>query len=196
MCTYLWHQWENSVSYLFLNYKKSTLHHMKSQKNKSSHQGIKSIYFDPIKVVATKVLVSWLETNWKLLHFLKQLWFWSNFSQKPRNLLRNLASKGKQHGWRSGMSQKETLKTSSAKKDIKSSSGSKPTFSCETLKAIQPTTIDHVTSSNTIMLVMMTNSIQLKEQIAQMVKQNEVLTKTMNKNNAQIGLLVGKIKRM
>ena len=94
------------------------------------------------------------------------------------------------------MSQKETLKTSSAKKDIKSSSGSKPTSSCETLKAIQPTTIDHVTSSNTIMLVMMTNSIQLKEQIAQMVKQNEVLTKIMNKNNAQIGLLMGKIKSM
>ena len=30
---------------------------MKSQKNKSSHQGIKSIYFDPIKVVGTKALV-------------------------------------------------------------------------------------------------------------------------------------------
>ena len=62
------------------------------------------------------------------------------------------------------MSQKETLKTYSAKKDIKSSSGSKPTSSCETLKAIQPTTIDHVTS-NTIMLVMMTNSIQLEKQM-------------------------------
>ena len=62
------------------------------------------------------------------------------------------------------MSQKETLKTYSAKKDIKYSSGSKPTSSCETLKAIQPTTIDHVTS-NTIMLVMMTNSIQLEKQM-------------------------------
>ena len=46
------------------------------------------------------------------------------------------------------------------------------------------------------MLVMMTNSIQLKEQIAQMVKQNEVLTKTMNKNDAQISLLMGTIKSM
>ena len=94
------------------------------------------------------------------------------------------------------MSQKETLKTFSAKKDIKSNSGSKPTSSCETWKVIQPTTIDHVTSSNTIVLVMITNSIQLEEQIAQMVKQNEVLTKTMNKKDAQIGLLMGKIKSM
>ena len=94
------------------------------------------------------------------------------------------------------MSQKETLKTFSAKKDIKSNSGSKPTSSCETWKAIQPTTIDHVTSSNTIMLVMMTNSMQLEEQIAQLVKQNKVLTKTMNKKDAQIGLLMGKIKSM
>ena len=93
------------------------------------------------------------------------------------------------------MSQKETLKTYSGEKDIKSSSGPKPTSSCETLKAIQPTTIDHVTS-NTIMLVMMTNSIQLEEQIAQMVKQNKVLTKTTNKKDAQIGLLMGKIKSM
>ena len=93
------------------------------------------------------------------------------------------------------MSQKETLKTYSTKKDIKSSSGSKPTSSCETLKAIQPTTIDHVTS-NTIMLVMMTNSIQLEKQNAQMVKQNEVLTKTMNKNDVQISLLMGTIKSM
>ena len=43
---------------------------------------------------------------------------------------------------------------------------------------------------------MMTNSISLEEQTTQMVKQIEVLTKTINKNNAQIALLMSNVKSM
>ena len=43
---------------------------------------------------------------------------------------------------------------------------------------------------------MMTNSISLEEQTTQMVKQIEVLTKTINKNNAQIALLTSNVKSM
>ena len=56
--------------------------------------------------------------------------------------------------------------------------------------------VNHVTSSNTIIPVMMTNSISLEEQTTQMVKQIEVLTKTINKNNAQIALLMSNVKSM
>lgn len=42
----------------------------------------------------------------------------------------------------------------------------------------------------------MTNSVQLKGQIAQMVKQIGALTKTMNEKDAQISLLISKIKSM
>ena len=56
--------------------------------------------------------------------------------------------------------------------------------------------VNHVTSSNTIIPVMMTNSISLEEQTTQMVKQIEVLTKTINKNNAQIALLTSNVKSM
>ena len=56
------------------------------------------------------------------------------------------------------MSQKANSKSSSTKKDNKSSNTSTLASSCETLKATQPTIV-HLVTSNTIMTVMMANSI-------------------------------------
>ena len=53
-----------------------------------------------------------------------------------------------------------------------------PASPLETIKLIQSTTVNHVTSSDTIMLVMMTNAIQLEEKISQIIKQIEVLVRT------------------
>ena len=60
------------------------------------------------------------------------------------------------------MSWEATLKSSSTKKDNEFNSGYTPASPLETLKLIQSTMVNHVASYDTIMLVMMTNAIQLE----------------------------------